>query len=88
MPYTHGWLAFEVLRRSTNQQLTAIEYERRLFHPSPEILDLEKKIPGVRGAYQDLKHIRCDIFRGAVLVEPQLPKEWFNVRRCSGNKEK
>jgi len=84
VPNTHGWLAFEVLRRAANQQLTAAEYERRLFHPGSEIAELAKTIPGNTDAYQDLKHIRCDISRGTVRVEPNLAKEWFDISRCSG----
>ena len=83
VPYTHGWLAFEVLRRSPGQTLRFEEYEHRLFNPSAEIAALAAKIPGVPNAYQHLKHIRCDIYRGAVRVTPELPPEWFAVRRCS-----
>ena len=83
-PNTHGWLAFEVLRRATGQRLLAEEYERRLFNPSTDIESLAPHIPGIRGAYQDLKHIRCDIARAHVVVEPPLPQEWFDMVRCSG----
>ena len=82
VPYTHGWLAFEILRRATKQQLTTTEYERRLYNPEPTITALAARIPGVRDAYQNLKHIRCDIARGAVLVSPSLPEAWFKLSRC------
>lgn len=85
-PKTHGWLAFEVLRRSPGQQLDAAEYERRLFDPSPDIVALAKEIPGQRNAYQNLKHIRCDIARGAVLVSPPLPRAWRRLARCGAKK--
>jgi hypothetical protein len=83
-PWTHGWLAFEVLRRSPRGTLRFEEYERRLFDPSAEIAELARRIPGVPNAYQDVKHIRCDIARGTVRVTPDLPADWFRVRRCSG----
>ena len=82
VPFTHGWLAFEILRRASQQQLTAIEYERRLYNPEPAIAELAAKIPGVRDAYQDLKHIRCDIWRGAVIADPPLTPEWHRLSRC------
>lgn len=83
-PYTHGWLAFEILRRAPNQQLTAAEYERRLYNPDAQISEFAKAIPGVADAYQNLKHIRCDISRGSVLADPPLPRSWFALSRCSG----
>jgi hypothetical protein len=81
-PYSHGWVAFEVLRRAPDQRLKAEEYERRLFDPSPEVASLAQSVPGVRNAYQDLKHIRCDIAHGRVDVDPPLPKGWYTVSRC------
>jgi hypothetical protein len=81
-PNSHGWLAFEVLRRSPEQQLSAAEYERRLFDPSPDIAALARLIPGQRDAYQNLKHIRCDISRGTVHVSPPLPRAWYRLARC------
>lgn len=68
-PYTHGWLAFEVLLRSEEGALAVDEYCRRLFHPAPDIRSLARQIPGVPDAYQDLKHIRHDIRHGRVLVD-------------------
>jgi hypothetical protein len=67
--YTHGWLAFEILRRAENGTLTFEEYIHRLFKPDHEIEELAKAIPGVPNAYQDLRHIRHDIARGRVYVE-------------------
>ena len=83
---SHGWLAFEVLRRAAGQELEAAEYERRLFDPSPDILMLANEIPGQRNAYQNLKHIRCDISRGTVVVFPPLPKSWYLLARCGAKK--
>jgi hypothetical protein len=83
-PNTHGWLAFEVLRRSPDQRMSADEYERRLLNPPPEIAALAMSVPGVPNAYQDLKHIRCDIARGHVDVTPPLAEAWYTVSRCSG----
>jgi hypothetical protein len=68
-PYTHGWLAFEVLLRSGEEALAFDEYCQRLFHPAPDIRSLARQIPGVPDAYQDLKHIRHDIRHGRVIVE-------------------
>jgi hypothetical protein len=82
-PFTHGWLAFEILRRAPEGTLRFEEYSKRLFRPAKEIRELADRIPGQKDAYQDLKHIRCDIFRGAVKVEPPLPRSWFDVQRCS-----
>jgi hypothetical protein len=82
-PYTHGWLAFEILRRAPNQQLTLAEYASQLFHPTAEIHAHAEQIPGLPDGYQDLKCIRCDIYRGTVLVEPRLSNDWFGVSRCS-----
>jgi hypothetical protein len=82
-PFTHGWLAFEVLQRAEGGTLRFEEYARRLFDPEPAIVSLAEKIPGQPKAYQHYKHIRCDIFRGIVRVEPALPDEWFLVQRCS-----
>ena len=58
-------------------------YAARLFDPDPEIDRLAKTIRGVANAYQDFKHIRCDIYRGVVSVDPSLPAEWYDVIRCS-----
>jgi len=82
-PNTHGWLAFEVLRRAPGGSLGFRDYATRLFRPDPEIARVAKSIPGQANAYQHLKHIRCDIYRGAVRVEPPLPEEWYTVERCS-----
>ena len=82
-PHTHGWLAFEVLRRAPGATLRFGEYARQLFDPDPEIQALAKTVPGQANAFQQLKHIRCDIFRGAVRVDPPLPDEWYLVERCS-----
>ena len=68
-PDTHGWLAFEVLRRAEGGTLRFEDYERRLFSPAPDIALLAARIPGVPNAYQDLKHIRHDIALGRVYVE-------------------
>jgi serine/threonine protein kinase len=68
-PFTHGWLAFEILLRSEDGCMPFEEYRRRLFHPAPEIRALAEQIPGVPNAYQDLKHIRHDIRHGRVWVE-------------------
>lgn len=68
-PFTHGWLAFEVLRRAEGGTLSFEDYGRRLFSPDAEIRELAKGIPGVPNAYQDLKHIRHDIAHGRVYVE-------------------
>jgi hypothetical protein len=84
--HSHGWLAFEVLRRATGQQLTAEEYERRLFNPPPDIAELAQRISGERNAYQDLKHIRCDISQGRVHVTPPLDPEWYSIERCAEKK--
>ena len=82
-PHTHGWLAFEVLRRAPEGSLRFEEYARRLFSPDAEIASLAKAIPGQSNAYQHFKHIRCDVYRGAVRVDPPLPDEWYLVERCS-----
>jgi hypothetical protein len=68
-PFTHGWLAFEILRRAEGGVLSFEEYCERLFNPSPEIQEFARRIPGVPNAYQDLKHIRHDIRLGRVSVE-------------------
>jgi hypothetical protein len=68
-PLTHGWLAFEVLRRAEGGVLPFEEYRERLFNPSSEIQELARRIPGVPNAYQDLLHIRHDIGRGRVFAE-------------------
>ena len=65
-PHTHGWLAFEVLRRAPGGSLRFEEYASRLFNPDPEIQALAKAIPGQANAFQHYKHIRCDIFRRVV----------------------
>jgi hypothetical protein len=83
-PGTHGWLAFEILRRAPRGSLTFENYAARLFDPDEDIQKLAKTIPGEPNAYQHLKHIRCDIFRGVVKVDPPLPPAWFKVQRCSG----
>ena len=82
-PNTHGWLAFEVLRRAPGGSLKFEEYAWRLYNPDPEIQRLSKGIPGQPRAYQHFKHIRCDIYRDVVEVDPPLPAEWFKVARCS-----
>jgi len=82
-PNTHGWLAFEVLRRAPRGTLRFREYATRLYQPGAEIARLAKAIPGQPNAYQHFKHIRCDIFRGVVHVNPPLPDEWYRVERCS-----
>jgi hypothetical protein len=82
-PFTHGWLAFEVLRRASGGTLSFNAYAARLFNPDPEIRELARRIPGEPNAYQHFKHIRCDIYRRAVTVSPALPDEWFKVSRCS-----
>jgi hypothetical protein len=56
---------------------------KALFEPDPEIQNLSRTIPGQPNAYQDFKHIRCDIFRRVVRVDPPLPETWYRVRRCS-----
>ena len=83
VPWTHGWVAFEVLRRAPGQTLTFEEYRSRLFNPSEEIVELVARVRGVANAFQDLKHIRCDIYRRTVRVTPQLDDESFNIHRCS-----
>jgi len=82
-PNTHGWLAFEVLRRAPSGSLRFRAYATRLYHPDDEIARLAKAIPGQTNAYQDFKHIRCDVYRGVVCVDPPLPNEWYTVERCS-----
>ena len=67
--HTHGWLAFEVLRRAEGGTLLFEEYRRRLFHPAREIREESSRIPGVKNAYQHLKHIKHDIAKGRVVVE-------------------
>ncbi|MHB1298650.1 MAG: hypothetical protein ACYC0B_09005 [Gemmatimonadaceae bacterium] len=84
--FSHGWVAFEVLRRAPGQQLKADEYERRLFDPSPDIIALAQQVAGQPGAYMDLKHIRCDIAKGRVDVEPPLSAEWCSMARCGDKK--
>ena len=69
-PFTHGWLAFEVLYQAGAEGLSFDEYYRRLLHPTREIQELAEEIPGVPNAYQDLRHIRHDIRLGRVLVDP------------------
>jgi hypothetical protein len=86
-PRTHGWLAFEVLRGAPEASLRFEEYARRLFNPDPEIRALAKTIPGEANAYQNYKHIRCDIFRRSVRVDPPLPEEWYQVERCSSGSQ-
>lgn len=82
-PYTHGWLAFEVLRLAPQGELPFEEYERRLFAPSQEIRELARQIRGQVDAYQDLKHIRCDLFRRTVVADPPLDRAWYDTQRCS-----
>lgn len=82
-PASHGWVAFEVLRRAPGSTLTFEEYEKQLFKADAGIRTLAAGVSGKRNGYKDLKHIRCDIFRGAVTVEPPLPRAWFEVQRCS-----
>ena len=69
VPNTHGWLVFEVLRRAPGGVMTFDEYRQRLFHPEPEIHRLAQQIPGVKNAYQDLKHLRHDIRLGRIFVD-------------------
>jgi hypothetical protein len=83
---THGWVAFEVLRQAPGQRLSAEEYAQRLFNPPPEIVALAATVPGVRNAYQDLKHIRCDIAKGRVAVDKPLDAEWYQMARCGEKK--
>ena len=86
-PGTHGWLAFEVLLRAPGGSLRFEEYARRLFNPDAEIQALATTIGGQRNAYQHFKHIRCDIFRRTVQVDPPLPEEWFHkVHGSSGTR--
>ena len=68
VPQTHGWLAFEVLRRAGGR-LSYEEYVQRLRNPSPDIAALAKTIPGVPNAYQRLAHLRKDVRLGRILVE-------------------
>ncbi len=82
-PNTWGYVAFEVLRRAPRGILPFEEYERRLFNPDAPIRELAASLRGT-STYQDLKHIRCDIKRGCVLVDPPLPPVWYEVERCSG----
>lgn len=82
-PNTHGWLAFEVLRRAPGGSLRFRDYARQLFDPTPEIAALARQIRGQANAYQHYKHIRCDIYRGVVKVDPPLPDEWYLTERCS-----
>ena len=82
-PRTHGWLAFEILRSAPGGSLRFEEYADRLFDPSPDIMRLAATIPGQPNAFQDLKHLRCDIYRRTVNVEPALPDSWYDVVRCS-----
>ena len=82
-PNTHGWVAFEVLRRAPGGTMKFEQYAEALFDPTPEIMELARSVRGVPNAFQDLKHIRCDIYRQAVLVEPQLDESWFRINRCS-----
>lgn len=83
-PHTHGWLAFEVLRRAAEGSLSFQSYASRLFDPDPDIAALAKSIPGIANAYQDFRHIRCDIYRRVVRVSPPLADEWYLRPRCSG----
>lgn len=87
-PYTHGWLAFEVLRRAPGGRLSFEEYDRRLFDPEPEIMQLAAVVPGQPHAFQDLKHIRCEIYRRCVIVTPRLSLEWYQRSRCSAGPAK
>jgi hypothetical protein len=82
-PHTHGWVAFEILRRAEGGTLRFETYADRLFDPDPEILTLAARVRGQANAFQDLKHIRCDIYRGAVKVSPPLDEEWYATERCS-----
>jgi hypothetical protein len=82
-PRTHGWLAFEVLRRAPSASLKFEAYASRLFDPDAQIKALAREIPGEANAYQHFKHIRCDIYRGVVRVTPPLPAEWYRIKRCS-----
>jgi hypothetical protein len=86
-PWTHGWLAFEVLRRAPGGSLSFSAYAKQLFEPDLEIRNMAESIPGQLNAYQQFKHIRCDIFRHVVLVDPPLPDEWYGIQRCSGGSQ-
>lgn len=67
VPNTHGWLAFEVLRRAGGK-LRFEEYEERLRKPSPEIQKLAESIPGQKNGYQRFAHLRHDVRLGRILV--------------------
>ena len=82
-PHTHGWVALEVLRRAPGCTLTFEEYRHRLFNPSDEILALSAGVEGRSAAFADLKHIRCDIYRRVVTVDPPLDEFWYQTNRCS-----
>jgi hypothetical protein len=82
-PNTHGWVAFEVLRRAQGGTLSLEEYDRRLYDPELEILQLAAAVKGKVNDFQDLRHIRCDIYRRCVIVTPRLPLEWYQRSRCS-----
>ena len=66
-PGTHGWLAFEVLRRGGGR-MTFEEYEKRLRQPSPDIAQLAATIPGEKNGYQHFRHVRHDVRAGRILV--------------------
>ena len=69
VPHTHGWLAFEVLRRADGGTLLFEEYRQRLVQPSLDIREEANRIRGAKDAYQDLRHIKHDIAKGRVVVE-------------------
>ena len=68
VPHTHGWLAFEVLRRAAGGTLLFEEYERRLFHSAPEIGVVARIVTGphdgiVRLMRLDPKHLQSRTIR-------------------------
>jgi len=69
VPHTHGWLAFEVLRRADGGTLLFEEYRQRLVQPAQDIREEANRIRGAKDAYQDLRHIKHDIAKGRVVAE-------------------
>jgi hypothetical protein len=59
------------------------EYEREHFEPAPAIRELARTVNGKPDGFADLKHIRCDIYRRVVLVDPPLDEQWYQTHRCS-----
>src|SRR5687767_2888143 len=82
-PHTHGWVAFEILRRAPGGTLKFEEYEHRLFNPTDEIRALAATVSGQPDGFADLRHIRCDIYRRVVTVDPPLDESWYVTPRCS-----